>query len=141
MKLTKQWLNKHMDQNHFDWVNWAIVRKMNKKQRVQYAVYAAHAANAAIKEKIVAFGMKLLKKALNRDLAKTKAELAACRETMREYRREIQAREAERDALRNGLRLAASIALRGIEQAEINNYTLYKKLCDLIKPKPEKNDD
>ena len=30
-----------MNDNHFDWANWLIVRLMNKKQKVQYAVFAA----------------------------------------------------------------------------------------------------
>jgi len=31
-------------ENHFDWANWVIVRKMNKKQKVQYAIFAAEVA-------------------------------------------------------------------------------------------------
>jgi len=66
MKITKKWLKKEkacpeavkwydaqnttdalelcrlgMAQGHFNWVNWALTRKMNKRQKVQYAVFAA----------------------------------------------------------------------------------------------------
>ena len=32
---------KLMDINRFDWANWAIVRLMTHKQKIQYAVYSA----------------------------------------------------------------------------------------------------
>jgi hypothetical protein len=33
-----------LEQDHFDWANWAVVRLMARKQRVKYAIYAAKKA-------------------------------------------------------------------------------------------------
>ena len=44
-------LLKLVEENHYDWANWLIVRLLNKKQKTQYAVFAAECVIFIYEEK------------------------------------------------------------------------------------------
>ena len=68
--------------NRFDWINWGIVRMMNKKQKVMYAIFAAEQVIKIYEEKYPddnrpRLAIEAAKKYLKNPSKKTKAADAA----------------------------------------------------------------